>query len=317
MKKILTAAVLGLGLATAAHAADLPTKKAPATPAAAGPFGFLYEDTQIYFAYKPFGKEPGVSDALHPGGTPIQKYIFGLTHFDVWNYGTNFFNIEFLQSDSKDPPAGAIANAGTGATEIYGVYRGTLSGNSLTGTKAFSFGPIKDISLGFGGDFNTKNTTFGPSKKLLVIGPHIDFALPIPGAVFGVSLNLAHEWNYNGIVGKAVSFRAAPEIETNYMIPLAFTGVPLRLEGYTNFVLPKGKDGFQNWSKLEINSDTKLALDIGKLAGWGRSVDVFVGYKYWLNKFGNDHSLYTRAGTMANPGSVESTVFVGASWHVF
>jgi nucleoside-specific outer membrane channel protein Tsx len=327
MKKALLAATVCAVMTGSAMAADLASIKAPPPPPP-GPFGFLFEDTQIYFDLKPYGREPGIGEGFQNfnAGQNIKKYIFGLSHFDVWQYGTNFFNVEYLQSDSKDPPAGAQAQAHTGAVEVYGLYRGTLSFNSLSHSKSFSWGPVKDISFGFGVDANTKNTAFAPDKKLVVAGLRVDFAVP---GVLAVQFNAAHEWNYNAFAinpggaagGKAVSFRTAPEIEIIYAQPLTFTGLPLSLAGFTNFVLPKGKDGFQNWTKTEINSETKLVLDIGKVVGYKPGVfDLFVGYKYWLNKFGNDHALYVAnvfPPTLANVGSVEQSVFGGVAWHIF
>ena len=317
---IIAAVAIALNAASvASHAAAADLASTPAPLPTLAPMGFAFSDTQVYFTYKPYGREPGVAEPApnQNAGTNIKKYIFGLTHFDVWQYGTNFFNVEFLQSSYKDPPAGAAAAAYTGAVEVYSLYRGTISGNAVTGTKAFSFGPVKDISLGFGVDANTKNTSFGSDKKLVVVGPRIDFDVP---GVLGVQFNLAHEWNHNGFTGKAVSFRVAPEIEVVYAQPLTFTGLPLSVAGFANFVLPKGRDGFGNSTKIEINSETKLVLDAGKLLGYQPGVfDLFVGYKYWLNKFGNDSQLRATAYPylLSNPGSVESTVFAGAAWHVF
>ena len=318
VSNVLLAAALSATAHSAAYAADLPSMKAPAF-APIAPSGFLFSDTQVYFMYKPWGREPGIAN-LPPNqnaGTNINKYIFGVTHFDAWTYGTNFFNAEFLQSGTKDPPAFAGATANTGAVEVYGLYRGTLSFNALSNSKMFSFGPVKDISFGFGVDANSKNTVFGPAKKLVVAGPRIDFDVP---GVLAVQFNISHEWNYNGIVGKGVTFRTAPEIEFVYSQSLSFTGLPLTLTGFTNIVLPKGKDGFGNYTKTEVNSDTRLVLDAGKVLGYQPGVfDLFVGYKYWLNKFGNDSQLRSAGPPylLINPGSVESTIFAGAAWHVF
>ncbi|MDB5951354.1 MAG: outer envelope protein, partial [Massilia sp.] len=34
---------------------------------------------------------------------PIRKNIFALTHSSGYQYGSNFFNVDLLQSDSNDP----------------------------------------------------------------------------------------------------------------------------------------------------------------------------------------------------------------------
>ena len=181
--------IVGLGLvgilnciviAPMAQAADLPTKTAPiAIDVAPVPF-FLFQDNQISYRYAPNAREPGVlvpnaPSALGPAQN-IEKNIFGLTHVDAYQYGTNFFNVDFLSSNAADPAAPAITPfTGGGALEIYALYRGTLSGNALTHSKMFSYGFVKDVSLGFGGDINTKDTFFGPRKRDVVGGVQLAF----------------------------------------------------------------------------------------------------------------------------------------------
>ena len=310
MKHLVLSVAACMALSGVAKAADL-----PARPSGPPPF-FLFSDNQVYFEFKPFGKEPGVSDKFHPGGTTIQKYIVGYTHFDVFQYGTNFANIEFLKSSPQDPPAGfpsqfnanfTAPNSGPGAQEFYGLYRGTLSGNALTRSKMFSFGIIKDVSLAYGFDANTKNVQFDPQKREVTGGFQLAFDTP---GVFNVTFNISHEWNNNGILHKGVSFKAAPELEIVYAQPLTFTSLPLSLAGFVTVVAPKGRDGFGVKTKTELNSETRLVLDAGKTFGGpaGRT-DIFVGYKYWRNKFGGDNRL--------TPGSIESTVFAGIAFHLF
>lgn len=319
-KAMVLATFLSVTAAGYAGAADIVTKAVPMS-AAPAPF-FLFSDTQLSYWHEFSGAEPGV-------GRPIQKEIGTMTHVDAWKYGTNFANIDFLKSDRHDPatpwggmgfpiPPGGI---GDGAMEVYALYRGTLSFNALSGSKAFSIGPLKDVGFYFGGDVNTKNTAFAPQKDLLVGG--LQFAFDVPG-YFNVAVALHKEWNHNGIVpqlqatgvgcpgacAENVSFNPTVVFEVQYMQPLTFTGLPLRLSGFTNVVLPKGRDGFGNQTKSEILTDNRLTLDIGKLAmnkaNW---IDLFGGYRYWENKFGGDHAL---DGT---GGGTESTWYVGMAWH--
>lgn len=297
-----------------ACAADLVTKAPPA--AAPAPF-FLFSDTQLSYWHEFSGAEPGV-------GKPIQKDIGTITHIDVWKYGSNFVNIDFLKSDNHDPsapwggpgfaiPAGGI---GQGAFEVYGLYRGTLGFNELFDTKAFKIGPVKDVAFYFGGDVNTKNTAFAPQKRNVVAGLQVQFDVP---GYFNVAVNYYKEWNHNGIIpligfpagtAENVDFKGTAEIEVQYMQPLGFTGIPLRFSGFTNVVFPKGLDGFGNQTKTEILTDNRLTLDVGKLAmnkaNW---IDLFGGYRYWQNKFGGDHDLDPTGG------GTESTFYIGMAWH--
>jgi nucleoside-specific outer membrane channel protein Tsx len=317
-KPYLLAAILATTVAGSASAADI-IGKAP--PMAAAPF-FIFSDTQISYWHEFSGAEPGV-------GKPIQKDIVTITHFDVWKYGTNFVNIDFLKSDRHDPsaPWGGVGfpippgGIGDGAFEVYALYRGTLGFNEIFGTKAFTFGPVKDLAFYFGGDANTKNTAFAPQKRDIVAGLQVQFNVP---GYFNVAINYYKEWNHNGIVpqlqaigvpcpgacAENVDFKGTAEFEIQYMHPLAFTGLPLRFSGFTNIVLPKGNDGFGNATKTELLTDNRLTLDVGKLAmNKGDLVDVFAGYRYWQNKFGGDHTLDLTGG------GTESTWYVGMAFH--
>ncbi len=126
----------------------------------------------------------GVQGAWHRVGQPAawrghsQAHLnFG--HFDVWEYGSNFINIDALFSDGRDP---ANELHRPGATEVYGVYRGQFSPDKIFGLNT-KIGPIEAINFEIGGDFNTKNTQFAPEKRLLVVGPnfHLARASRVPG----------------------------------------------------------------------------------------------------------------------------------------
>jgi hypothetical protein len=70
-----------------------------------------------------------------------------------------------------------------------------------------------------------------------------------------------------------------------------------------------------NETKTEVFEDTRLSLDTSKVF-WGKPGiwDTYVGYRYWYNKFGTDHSAPLFA--VVAPGtSIESTVYVGTTYH--
>jgi hypothetical protein len=312
-KLSLAAAATALCLSSA-HAADVAIIKSPAAPA---PF-FFVNDTQISVWYQTNAKEPGVFTAANPKGVSITKGVVSITHFDAWQYGTNFVNIDFLKSSNKDPSTGSAIGTGDGALEVYGLYRGTLSLNAMLGTKALTIpGIIKDVSVGFGFDANTKNTTFGPQKRNVVFGTTLSFDVP---GVLNVSAFAYKEWNHcgigPGICAANAEFGVAPRIEANYMLPLTFTGLPLRFSGFTNLTWPKGRDPFAQAglpcckTTTELLTQNRLVLDLGKLiADKPNAVDLFVGWQFWNNKFGNNHKI------AVNGGSRESQFIFGLSWH--
>lgn len=283
---------------TTAYAADLASMKAPPAAPTPAPF-FLFEDTTVGYHFSPTASEPGV-------GNNIKKNVFTITHVDAWSMGTNFVNIDVLKSDSKDPAAGG----GEGALEVYGIYRGTLSGNALTKSKSFSFGIIKDVSLAYGGDFNTKNTSFASEKRLIVGGAQIAFDVP---GFFTVSALAGKEWGHCGICNFPGG-NVDPEFKTNvhfeaaYLQPLAFTGLPLSFSGFADVITPKGKDGFGAQTKTEILTRNQLNYDLSSMFGRKNFLNAWVGYQYWKNKFGNDYK--------TNVGAVERSILIGLDWHV-
>lgn len=300
-----------------------PVTTTPATaPPPKKPSFFLFSDTQLSYWHEFTGSEPSIPYT-------IAKNIVSVTHNDAWQYGTNFVNADFLFSDTRDPaaPWGGPGypvpawGAGTGAAEFYITYRGTLSFNELSKTETFNFGPVRDLSLYFGGDINAKNTAFYPQKRDLVLGLQVAFDVP---GYFNVAAAFYKEWNHNGIVPlignppgttEWVSFNPTAVFEAAYMQPLSFTGIPLRFSGFTNVVLPKGNDGFGVPTVTELLTDNRLTLDFGQLvAKRPNTVDLFVGYRYWLNKFGNNPYPANSPGV---PGTMESTFYVGVAWHIF
>ena len=105
------------------------------------------------------------------------------------------------------------------------------------------------------------------------------------------------EWNHNGIVelqgappgtSTYVDYAATVAFEAQYMQPLTFTDIPLKFSGNTNVTMPKGSDGFGHQTITELLTDNRLTLDLGTLvADKPNLFDVFVGYRYWLNKLGD------------------------------
>jgi hypothetical protein len=344
-KSLLTATALAVAfasttLAGSAIAADMPVK-APAAKEL--PF-FLVNDTSVSFTWYPSANNPGVAgDNIAGNSNSFSKYVGSLTHFDVWAYGTNFFNIDILKSDKHDPVRGVVG--ATGATEVYAFARSTLSGNALSGSKMFSNFITKDISFEWGGDINTENDFFSPQKRDIVLGAQ--FALNLPGTV-NFSVLAYKEWNHGapfeapGFSGDR-EFQWIPRLELLISEPLTFLPLPITWNSFTGVNFPKGTgispanlaaiggagpgsgaftganfftaNNASAYTKTEVFADNRLTLDASKL-WWGKAGiwDVYAGYRYWYNKFGTDHN----AAVFAHfaPGtSIESTAYVGTTYH--
>lgn len=246
-----------------------------------------FSDTSIGVRDSDFVANPGGEK----GSRDVNKVIFNVAHFDVWDYGTNFFNVDALLSNPNEP----ALNSSGGSTEFYLVYRAQLSPDKLFGLNTH-FGPISAINFEIGGDLESEDTAFAPDKKLFVAGPNVHFDL---GAGFlNVGMHISKEWNHNGfcaedctIPGGPVSFAPAPEAEFVWLYSLkSFTNLPLVFEGFMNVVGQKGRDGFGNPTYTEILARPQLSLDVGTmLFNKPHKPDVYLAVELWEHKFGNSN----------------------------
>jgi hypothetical protein len=333
-----------------AAAADLPAKAVKAKPVADLPF-FLLVDDRLSYSWMPNGTDPGAF-TQRPNGTyngNTSKSVYSFTHFDVWAYGTNFFTISMFKSDHNDPagPCVSPGNPGNcaGATEFYGLIRSTLGFNEIFNTKAFSYGPLRDISLELGGDGETENSFLAPAKRDFVGGLQFAFDLPYKG-FFNVAPLAYKEINHNafdqcGLFGPGTpgvtcladgntDFKTTWAVETNYYMDLGFLPESMQffsISGRAGWYGPKGNQnaplglaGGGTATKTELNSEPiRLTFDASK-AIWGAKythfVDVWVAYRYWQNKFGLDHNaapgVCTVAGVSTN-SCTEQTVYTGVT----
>jgi len=155
--------VATLATGSLAQGADLPVKAAKKAPDL--PF-FLVIDNRVSFSWMPKGTDPGMW-SVNPNGSingTTAKQVYSFTHFDLWAYGTNFFTISMFKSGHNDPaspcvaPGVAIGGGAAdcaGATEIYGLFRSTFGWNELFNTKAFTMGPLRNVSFEVGMDGNS------------------------------------------------------------------------------------------------------------------------------------------------------------------
>ncbi len=246
-----------------------------------------WSDNSFHLAYGTAYREP-----FDP--TNIGKTIFSYTHVDGYKWGSNFLNLDFLYSTSAegDDIQGASSISSAGALEVYTVYRNTFSFNKIGNTKTFTFGPVRDVGFVAGIDLNTKNHAFSSRKIMPVAG--IGFALNVPGFL-NVELLANKEWGVNGIVGRSTSFDVTPMFAVSWGIPVYG---PVTFEGYGDVNLPKGNGGFGSDTVTEVLVHPKVMLDVGKVFG-SNGYQIGVGYEYWLNKFGNDHTQDPTGGSYA------------------
>src|ERR1700710_2707415 len=266
-----------LAPASFARAADMPMKAVK--PIVDVPFFFVIDD-RVTFSYIPTAAQPGMF-TVNPNGTvnaKTAKQVYSFTHFDAWAYGTNFFTISLYKSDKNDvanpctqvggitaPTAGFLTTPAScaGATEIYGLFRSTFGFNEIFNTKAFSVGPLHNVSLEVGMDANTENRYFGAAKRDVVAGLQFAFDLPYKGYFNVAPLVYWEFWNHdsfsqcnagwtiNNIPGVGcnadgnMSYKPTWAIETNYYMDLGFLPENMQffsVSGRLAWYGPKGSD---------------------------------------------------------------------------
>lgn len=260
-----------------------------------------WSDTALSWRYgttfaEPFNNQPDGSR------TDIAKNIMALTHSSGYSYGTNFFNVDLLLSDKKDPADGTPGKSG--AQEVYIVYRNTVD-FGMAFKKDLSFGPIKSLGVTGGFDFNTKNDYYASRKRMAVLGPTVMF--DVPGfAQFSV-LGF-YESNSPNQIDKRYTYDFHPAVELDWGIPIG--SLPLSFEGYALWIADKGKNEFGGKTAPEFHIDTKIMYDLGSNIGLGKnSLKIGAEYEYWRNKFGNS------AGGAAGEGATASTPMIRAEYH--
>ena len=244
-----------------------------------------WSDTSIGYRYGSKFAEP-----YNP--EDISKNIFNLTHVSGYKYGSNYFNIDLLQSDSKD----------SNAQEAYVVYRNTLDLGKVTG-KSLGFGPVRGVGITAGFDWNTKNDTgYASKKRMLVIGPTL--MIDVPGFL-DVSLLLLQESNFPIGVTSRYTYDIHPMLSAAWGIPIGTSG--FSFEGYMNYIASKGKNEYGGPTSPETNIDAMVMYDVGTALGIGKNtLKAGFEYQYWRNKFGNPSQV---------PGSLAKTPMARIEYH--
>lgn len=260
-----------------------------------------WSDTAISWRYGTRFREPFNDRNIH-------KHIFAVTHASGYTYGTNYFNVDFLQSDENDP---ASLGQTQGAQEAYVVYRHTLDIGKLRG-RDIAFGAVRGAGVTFGFDWNTKNDVgYNSRKRMLVAGPTLMWNVP---GFFNTSLLLIHESNAPSGAFPPISevrgrytYRTHPMLSASWAIP---AGERWSWEGYINVIAAKGRDETGNPTGPETNLDMTLMYDLSPHLGAKKSTfRIGAEYQFWNNKFGNT------GATTGGRGQRASTPMIRAEYH--
>jgi hypothetical protein len=265
----------------------------------------IWSDTYIGWRYGTKYAEPYESN-------DISKNIFMLTNTSGTKYGVNFFNVDLLLSDSKDP---AFAGSKSGAQETYIVERFTLDIGKVRG-QDIKFKGIRGVGLTVGFDYNTKTDAgYNSKKRMLLAGPAVMFDVP---GFLTVSLVELYESNapYSTYFNSGVEryhYDPHPMLTGAWGIPIGTTG--LAFEGFANWIAAKGLNEYGGHTKPEINIDMELMYDLGKAMGLDKGkLKVGPEFHYWKNKFGNDSSIPLTSGGPGD-GAFAKTPEIRVEWH--
>jgi hypothetical protein len=242
----------------------------------------------------------------------IVKTIINLEHAGGYKYGTNYFNVDFLQSNGADPASG---NPQEGAQEAYLVYRNTVDLSKVTGSE-YKFGFVRGIGATFGFDWNTKNDSYGSKKRMAVLGPTL--MIDVPGFL-NVSVLSLWESNAPNILPGSTAWGGwnggRYTYDTHAALSMAW-GIPIKdwpveFKGYFLYIGSKGQlEQYGSPSKAETHLDAAIMFDVGRIVGGPKGTfKMGLEYEYWKNKFGND------SGAPGDGGAFAKTPMIRAEYH--
>ncbi|MEY2632941.1 MAG: hypothetical protein RIR00_1595 [Pseudomonadota bacterium] len=242
-------------------------------------------------------------------GNDIGKAIYSLTHAGSTRLGSQFLNLDLLQSDQRDP---VDPGSSQGAREAYLVYRHTFDFTRLGGGNWVG-GPVRSLGGTLGVDLNHKNDAgYNSRKRMLVAGPTLGF--DVPGFL---DLSLLALWESNaprndftGTTTSRYTYRTHPMLSLAWGLPGQLGGQRFHFGGYANFIAAKGRDEFGARTAAETHADLSLLFEIGAPFGL-RPDQLRLGpaYEYWRNKFGND------SRGPAGPGAWARTPMLRLEYH--
>ncbi|MFJ9990049.1 hypothetical protein ACIQSO_04870 [Pseudomonas putida] len=240
-----------------------------------------FSDTFVGYRYSSHFSDPGKHQ-------DVAKHIAQFTHVSSYTLGQQFINLDVFKSDHNDPRK----DSSSGATEVYLTYRNQLQHGRIFDAP-LAFGPVKDVALTLGFDWNTKDNAFQSRKRMLLAGPTLKLAVPV--GFVDVSLFYAREWNHCGLDAcdlpgnhSRLLFDPFYQLNVTWGVPFALGPMPLKFQGFYSLNGKKGDDYRNNPTADEQLMRTSLMLDVGQMSGLGKNVLwIGPGYEYWRNKFGN------------------------------
>lgn len=204
-------------------------------------------------------REPGVSGGVTKGtGT--------LENSSSWRWGSSYFFVDYLKSNSKDQ----------NASEVYGEWYPSASISKVTGAD-FTLRPVlKDVLITAGFNAGTKNTGAAP----FVFLPGLTFDLKIPGFQFfslGTYAYIDH--GRMGSQGNGCN-TTTYQITPSWSLPFHISRARFRFDGFVDYI------GSHGQCEHQIVSQPTIKLDIGNFSGRPDKLLVGLEWGLWRNKYG-------------------------------
>lgn len=214
------------------------------------------------------------------GGQSNHKNIFGLTHANGYEFGTNFLSAEIELTELNDHKN---ENSTRDVQEVYVVYRHTHDIGKITATD-LSSPMIRGYGLTTGFDWSTKREPYySRRKKMLVIGPTL--MLDVPGFL-NISYLLRKESKIyssdSSPQNSRYTYKTHPMLSVVWKIPMSENW---SFAGYASVIAAKGIDEYRAKTFPEKDINLRLMYDFSSVLGAPKnSFKLGVEYQIWAGK---------------------------------
>lgn len=203
-------------------------------------------------------REPGVSD--------VAKGTATLENSSAWSWGSSYFFLDYLRSDSQDQ----------NATEMYGEWYPSVSLNRAFGRDYSHRLIMRDVLITMGVNAGTKSTGAAP----LVFLPGLTFDLKLPFFQF-FSVGAYSYIDRGRINGQSNGCNTSTyQITPSWSLPFALGRASFRFDGFVDYIGSHGQCSYQ------VVSQPTIKLDLGNFKGVPNKLFAGVEWSYWRNKYG-------------------------------
>lgn len=196
----------------------------------------------------------------------VEKWTVTLENSSAWSWGSSYFFVDYLRSNSADQ----------NATEIYGEWYPSASVSRISGNDFSNRYLLKDLLITMGFNAGTKSTGASP----LVFLPGVTFDLKIPYFQF-FSLGTYAYIDKGRISGVDNGCNSTTyQITPSWSLPFNLGPASFRFDGFIDYIGNHGQCAHQ------VVSQPTIKLDLGNFRGKPNKLFVGAEWSYWRNKYG-------------------------------